>query len=286
VTGSAYQGNWRDVGVAALERQVSYLREDLPLFLAVLPLVGLVALLATGRQGRTLLLLLAGSVIPVGYFAQGYQVLDARYMLTAGFPALAGLLFAGASTLVAFAPRRARVAIALAFLAAPAYSLYVGSAHLDRSADDRTARRIHQLMEALPEDALVLASGDFPIIPAWYVQHVEGVKARVAFLHDSLPFRFPEFLRTLSDRRPDLAGLPAPGTPIDQALPSLLQAVEVNLGRVPVFTTASARELTDRYQLDAVPIMEGSLLWRIRPRPQAVFAMPTGQATPVPPMPQ
>jgi hypothetical protein len=286
VTGAAYQGSWRSAGVAALAQQLMYLREDIPLLLAALPLLGGVALLATGRPGRTLLLLLGGWVLAVGYFAQGYQVLDARYMLTGGFPALAGLIFTGAATLVAFVPRRARIAIALLLLAAPAYSLSLWSSRLDRSTDDRTYRRIHEFMAVLPDDALVLTSGDFPIMPAWYLQYVQGVKPRVAFLHDSLPFRFPAFLRTLHEQRPDLAALPAPGTPTEQALPSLLRAIDANLPRVPVFTTASTPALTDRYQLDPVPIMQGSRLWRIRARAQSVLATPIGHETPVPPRPQ
>jgi len=286
VTGGAYQGNWQGPGVAALAQQLAHLREDLPLLLTVLPLLGVVALLLTGRHGRTLLLLLGGTVLTVAYFAQGYRVLDARYMLTGGFPAFAGLLFTGAAAVVAFAPRRARAAIALLLLAAPAYSLLTWGAKLDRSADDRTYRRIQEFMGALPDDSLVVTSGDFPIIPAWYLQQVEGVKPGVAFLHDSLPFRFPAFLRTLHRQRPDLVALPPPGTPPEQALPSLLRAIDANLARVPVFTTASTQGLSGMYQLDPVPIMEGSHLWRIRGRAQAVSATPIGQETPVPPSPQ
>jgi hypothetical protein len=262
VTGAAYVSKWAGFDFEALSRHLGFVGSNFPGPLSLALVVG-VAWLAV--RGRTLLLLLGGCALTVVAFAVGYQVVDSEHMQTGALPFLGALFFVGAAVLVGFLPGRWRAAAAWLLLVAPLGSVLVHGVELDRSADDRTYRRIHILLDALPADALVITSGDFPIIPAWYAQIIEGTKPDVAFLHDSLPFRHPSFLEELRRRRPDLR-LPEPDIRPDEALYALILAMEVNLDRVPVYATAMHASFHQRFVFEEIPVMPGSRLWRVRRR--------------------
>jgi hypothetical protein len=62
------------------------------------------------------------------------------------------------------------------------------------------------LLEPLPQDAILLTNGDNDTLPLWYLQQVEGIRPDVAVINLSLT-NTGEFVAGLRRRHPDLAGL-------------------------------------------------------------------------------
>lgn len=200
VTGGQYQGAMFDFSV--LESQLGWFFSTLPSDLLwiglLLPILGIVDL---ARRHRYRLIFALLILIYGLFFAGTYAIREIEPYFLPVMIALGLLSAAGLS----FLARHSRPQFALAgaaILAVAAIILHFDE--VDRSSDTLPATFASDLLEGLPDNALLLTTRwDWMISPTLYAQHVEGVRpdvtiANVNMLHDRV------YLSQLVDRIPRL----------------------------------------------------------------------------------
>ncbi len=192
---------------------------------ALLAALGWVATLRDApRRGLGLLLfLLCGSLGAVLYFnlpKAYFRTMERHYLPS--LVVLAPLVGVGASTVLRLAARFPGApgrGLALAMGAALAWMPLASLAKNLRACDQSRVRFAEtysrDVLEPLPERAILLTNGDNDSFPLWYLQQVEGVRPDVAVINIPLT-NTAWYPRQLGRRHPDLAGLgeraaPAPG---------------------------------------------------------------------------
>lgn len=137
----------------------------------------------------------------------------------------------------------------------------------DRSNETIGRVWIERLLEALPENAVLLAHGDYDTYPMWYAQHVEGRRPDVflvsanflrnAWYADMIPADDP-LGRTAS---PEPADVLAERLTVEDHVAMLAERViEPNLTRAPLFTTTDPLSglrphLGARYRLQPTAVL-------------------------------
>ncbi|MGE3173954.1 MAG: DUF2723 domain-containing protein [Planctomycetota bacterium] len=129
---------------------------------------------------------------------------------------------------------------------------------MDRSADDAAAGYVRSAFAALPENAVLLTSGDNDLFLCWYAQQVQRERPDVLVFGANF-VRVPWYVASFADR--DLG--PHRVLPIDPttvgyaAAPDVLirHVIEPNLGASRVFTTLKIPELERRYRLQSTALL-------------------------------
>lgn len=141
--------------------------------------------------------------------------------------------------------------------------------HADRSRDVLTAIWMERLLEAIPQDAVVLTLGDYDTYSLWYLQHAEGRRPDLLVVASNF-LRSEWYASMLPPARPDPLDRRAsvePGdfrdfTQIDHTRMLQRSVIDPNLLDVPIATTIFDPQIIDLLQVEYRLSLEARLMTR------------------------